>query len=316
MIYHDGLKFRSHHDICQSIVLPAITAQDLQFIRMLGSASHESLLQSNNPYYARLYQESMILKALIDNEKFAGIKLWVCRLICVFFCSRLQARILELEERLHQESMILKARVDNERFVGIKLWVCMLLMCVCSRLQARISELEERLSAVLAVRSHPNGSEACVLLPLSIPAPLAPLQRTDFTDVPFWTLKEWNHHKAAEQRRNETIHKLAFITNTCGELVANEYLEQMSDTAQMFFNELHTHGLAPPTWKAKSKAASDFSSTIWLSSSLNCAGVKEAVGKRRHLLLLDTRIAVGSFSLQVFPFVNNSSIVDNIFPFR
>ncbi len=52
-------------------MLPPITAQDLQFIRMLGSASHKSLLQSNNPYYAKLYQESMILKAHIDNERFA-----------------------------------------------------------------------------------------------------------------------------------------------------------------------------------------------------------------------------------------------------
>ncbi len=249
--------FRSHPDICQSTVLPAITAEDLQFIRMLGSASHESLLQSNNPYYARFYQESMILKALVDNERFAGIKLYVCMLlICV--CSRLQARISELEDRFLQESVILKARVDNERFAVIKLWVCMLLICVCSRLQARISELEERLSAALPVSSHQNGSEARVLLPLSIPAPLAQLQQTDFPKVRFWTMKEWNDHKAAEQRRNETIHKLAFITNNCGEPVANEYLEQMSDTARMFFNELHTHGLAPPTWKAKSKAASDF----------------------------------------------------------
>ena len=71
VIYHDGLTFRSHHDICQSFMLPPITAQNLQFIRMLGSASHESLLQSNNPYYAKLYQESMILKARIDNERFA-----------------------------------------------------------------------------------------------------------------------------------------------------------------------------------------------------------------------------------------------------
>ncbi len=141
----------------------------------------------------------------------------------------------------------------------LKPWVlCMLLICICSWLQVRISELEERLSTALAFSSHQDGSEARVLAPLSISALLAPLERKEFPEVHFWTIKEWTNHKTAEQRQSGTFHKLAFITDNCEELVANEYLEQMSNTAWMLFNGLHTCGLAPPTWKMKSKMASDF----------------------------------------------------------
>jgi len=95
----------------------------------------------------------------------------------------------------------------------------------------RISELEERLSTALAFSSHQDGSEARVLAPLSISALLAPLERKEFPEVHFWTIKEWTNHKTAEQRQSGTFHKLAFITDNCEELVANEYLEQMSNTA-------------------------------------------------------------------------------------
>jgi hypothetical protein len=71
-------------------------------------------------------------------------------------------------------------------------------------------------------------------------------------------VKEWNAYKATWQRSNETIRKLAFITMSSGGPVSNDYLEQMSETAGRLFIELHTHGLAPPMWKAKSQTASDF----------------------------------------------------------
>lgn len=117
----------------------------------------------------------------------------------------------------------------------------------------------QALAAGRAVTSVQGLSEkAHILSPLSIPAPSPPLERKDFPNVRFWTLKEWNAYKATRHRSNETIRKLAFITTSSGGPVSSEYLEQMSETARRLFVELRTSGLAPLTWKAKSQTASDF----------------------------------------------------------
>lgn len=131
-------------------------------------------------------------------------------------------------------------------------------MLFINHLQARISELEGKLVTGRAISSEGHSEKARTLSPLSTPAPPPPLERKDFPNVRFWTVKEWNAYKATRQQNNETTRKLAFITASSGGPVTNEYLEQMSETARTLFNELHAHGLAPPTWKAKSLTASDF----------------------------------------------------------
>ena len=126
-----------------------------------------------------------------------------------------------------------------------------------SQLQARIQDLQEKLERGISTgQSHTE--KACILSPLSIPPPPTPLDQKDFPNVRFWSLKEWNDYKATRQRNNETLSKLAFITTNSGEPVGNGYLEKMSEMARSLFNDLHTRGLAPPTWKAKSKTVSDF----------------------------------------------------------
>ena len=42
-----------------------ISTQDTQVIHLVGTASHEMLLQSSNPYYLRLYQENMVLNSML-----------------------------------------------------------------------------------------------------------------------------------------------------------------------------------------------------------------------------------------------------------
>jgi len=64
--------------------------------------------------------------------------------------------------------------------------------------------------------------------------------------------------RATRRWRNEAIPKLAFITTSNGGPVTSKYLEHMSETARRLFHELHNHGLAPLTWKAKSQTISDF----------------------------------------------------------
>ena len=123
----------------------------------------------------------------------------------------------------------------------------------------RISELEEKIRWQASAQGHGDTGEKARILPaLSIPLPSEPLERKDFPNVRFWALKEWNDYKATRQRSSEAISKLAFITTSSGEPVSNGYLEQMSETARSLFTELHARGLAPPTWKAKSKSVSDF----------------------------------------------------------
>ena len=129
-------------------------------------------------------------------------------------------------------------------------------------MKTRISELEEKISWQASVQGSGGitGKNACISMStLSTPLPPEPLERKDFPNVCFWTLKEWNDYKANQrQRSSEAISKLAFITTSSGEPVANEYLERMSEAARSLFTELHARGLAPPTWKAKSKFVSDF----------------------------------------------------------
>ena len=129
-------------------------------------------------------------------------------------------------------------------------------MLLKNHLQAMISELEGKIVTGRAISLC--SDKARILSPLSIPAPTLPLERKYFPNVRFWTVKEWNTYKATRQRRNETTRKLAFITSSSGGPASDEYLEQMSEMARTLFNELHIHGLAPPTWKAKSRTASDF----------------------------------------------------------
>jgi hypothetical protein len=120
-----------------------------------------------------------------------------------------------------------------------------------------ISVLKEKIEqSITSVQAHCDKSR--ILPPLSIPPPSATLERKDFPNVRFWSLKKWNDYKATRQRSNEAFSKLAFITTTSGEPVANDYLERMSETARSLFTELHARALAPPTWKAKLKTVSDF----------------------------------------------------------
>ena len=66
-------RWRSYHVSFQSCMMTAPpTVQDLQFIQMLATVSHQILLQSSNPHYSRLYQENMVFKARGDNER------WIC----------------------------------------------------------------------------------------------------------------------------------------------------------------------------------------------------------------------------------------------
>jgi hypothetical protein len=125
-----------------------------------------------------------------------------------------------------------------------------------SQLRSRITELEEKLAS--GQPSSSRSEHINVLPPLSIPELPMLLERKDFPKVRFWTVKEWNDYRTTQQRRNEAVHKLAFITTNTGGPISNTYLEQMSEMARTLFNELHARGLAPSTWKAKSKIASDF----------------------------------------------------------
>ena len=47
--------------------------QNLQLIQMMATASHQALLQSTNLHYLRLYEENMMLKERMSNEKYAYI---------------------------------------------------------------------------------------------------------------------------------------------------------------------------------------------------------------------------------------------------
>ena len=65
-----------YHELFQSSIstpVAPISTQDLQVMHLLGSASHQLLLQSGNPHYFRLYQENVVLRARIDNERWAYI---------------------------------------------------------------------------------------------------------------------------------------------------------------------------------------------------------------------------------------------------
>jgi hypothetical protein len=51
--------------------MTTITQQNLQFIQLLATTSHQTLLQSTNPHYLRLYEENMMLKTRMNNERSA-----------------------------------------------------------------------------------------------------------------------------------------------------------------------------------------------------------------------------------------------------
>jgi hypothetical protein len=65
------LHIRSYHGVSQpsmSMTVPT-TLQDLHVIQTVGTASHETLLQSSNPHYSRLFLENMMLKVHVFNER-------------------------------------------------------------------------------------------------------------------------------------------------------------------------------------------------------------------------------------------------------
>ena len=100
--------------------MTTITQQNLQFIQWLATASHQTLLQSTNPHYFKLYEENMMFNARMNNERSAynqSTCIYASLRLILVLRSQLKSRITELEEKLSlgQASSSLQGRSENAR---------------------------------------------------------------------------------------------------------------------------------------------------------------------------------------------------------
>lgn len=122
------------------------------------------------------------------------------------------------------------------------------------------------------VHSRPASSESSESFPLSainvhpavptsrliIPDSPAQCYQEDYEDVHFWTRAEWTEYEHKKREKGEKYHKLRFISQENGRMVDSARLSAIRKEATELWNTLyHTHD-DPPSWKSKTKIASQY----------------------------------------------------------
>lgn len=93
---------------------------------------------------------------------------------------------------------------------------------------------------------------------LIIPNSSPQCYQDNYEDVLFWTRAEWIQYEHKERERGEKFHKLRFISQENGSMVDNARLSAIGKEATELWNTLyHTHN-DPPSWKSKTKIASQY----------------------------------------------------------
>jgi len=192
--------------------------------------------------------------------------------------------------------MQLKAALEAQRYVFSLFYVHMLTKMYFRQLVAHMMEKDK---ASIAQPSSDSSSSSCPSSssescpPSAINAPPAsrliildsppPCYQEDYEDVQFWTQAEWTQYEHKKREKGDRFHKLRFISQENGSMVDNARLSAIGKEATELWNTLYHTCDDPPSWKSKTKIASEYFSNSMPSNSKNFDGVR-ATGKLKHLL--------------------------------
>lgn len=98
---------------------------------------------------------------------------------------------------------------------------------------------------------HPSSR---LIIPNSPPQ----CSQRDYEDVQFWTRAEWTQYEHGKKEKGEKFHKLRFISQENGSMVDNARLTAIGQEATELWNTLYHTRDDPPSWKSKTKTASQY----------------------------------------------------------
>lgn len=119
-----------------------------------------------------------------------------------------------------------------------------------SRPQAASSESSESFPSS-AINVHPTSR---LIIPDSPPQ----CYQDDYEDVQFWTRQEWVQYEQNKREKGEKFHKLRFLSQENGSMVDNDRLSAIGKEATELWNTLYHTRNDPPSWKSKTKIASQY----------------------------------------------------------
>jgi hypothetical protein len=128
------------------------------------------------------------------------------------------------------------------------------------------TSISQPFSAGSSSYSHSASTESSKPFPINvhptsrlvIPDSPPECHQDDYEDVQFWTRAEWTQYEHKKREKGERYHKLRFISQENGSMVDNARLSAIGKEATELWNTLYHTRDDPPSWKSKTKIASQY----------------------------------------------------------